>query len=286
MKITGIKKHLQIIIIYTVLMPLFVFSQKDFYIPKSLIIPVHTQQQELHVSLGFGGGYDANISYSFSKHIAVFATGTLNKGAYNRTSLLGGQYKIFKDDYAIKGGAGYFTVLNKPLLKQYNILETYIGYGNYKVDNYWYFIDDIDLGFSNTKAKFWNIFWQVNLTEKKKKHETTVAVRVAYSKYTDLQFWDTGGPYPSNIKSSYENFQGITIDPAISYSYLLNKFKINIQAGISSCLGPIEVKQINTQTFPNQIITTVNDRSRNNTEGLLSLIGRISLQYNFDLKKK
>src|SRR5665647_1240211 len=109
--------HLLFLIIF---IPIQAYSQRDFYIPKALLIPVHTHNQELHVSLGFGGGYDANISYSFSKHIAVFATGTLNKGAYNRTSLFGDKYKIIKDDYTLKGGAGYFTVLNKPLLKQYN----------------------------------------------------------------------------------------------------------------------------------------------------------------------
>src|SRR5215213_8676037 len=68
-------------------LPVKGFSQKDFYIPKSLIIPAHTDPQQVHISLGIGGGFDANISYAFNKHLVLFTKGTLNKGTYTRTSL-------------------------------------------------------------------------------------------------------------------------------------------------------------------------------------------------------
>lgn len=260
--------------------PLIGFSQKDFYTPKSLIIPVHTHQGELHTSLGFGGGYDANISYAFNNHMAVFATGTLNKGRYQRLCILEGKYKIHKDDYAVKGGIGYFTRVNNSRNK-FNILETYIGYGNYKVDNYWYWPDDISLGYSYTKAKFWNIFWQVNLTKIYNRRSTTLALRLAYSKYKDLQFWDAPELY--NTKSRYEKLRGVTIDPVISHSCHIKRFKINIQAGVSYPLSSAAVDQIDTYTFQNQTTTARVDNVKTKI-GLFSLVGKISLQHNFDFK--
>lgn len=91
-------------------------SQDEYYIPKALIIPVHTHKQELHLSLGKGGGYDANISYALSKHLAVFTTGTLNTGTLRRMSFSGDRYMIQKNDYAVKGGIGYFFTTDHKLM--------------------------------------------------------------------------------------------------------------------------------------------------------------------------
>ena len=281
--LTSYKKNCVFAIAIFVLitfLPIKGSSQKDFYIPKSLTIPVHTHQREGHISLGLGGGYNGNISYAFSKHLALFANGTINNGKYNRTSLFGDGYKIYKNDYAVNGGIGYFTVRNK---KKYNFIETYIGFGDNKINNNWYFISFAE-STEVTKAKYWNLFWQLNAIHKGIKHEKAIAIRLSYSKYTNLEFWDTH-PNSAYIKSRYENLWGINVDPVISYSYTPNKLKLNVQAGFSYPLSSVTVTHIDTHTFPTQVIT-VYDNSGITRIGLFALIGSISLQYNFDFKKK
>lgn len=256
------------------------WAQTDFYIPKSLIIPVHTQQQQLHISAGLGGGYDVNLSYAFTKHLAIFTAGTLKKGTDKRTSFWGDRFNIEKDDYALKGGLGYFKATNK---RVFDLIELYAGAGRYKVDNYRYYRKNSELDNDVTKANFWNIFWQFNAVHKIRKHEITAALRLAYSKYTDLQFWSTH-PNSSHIRSRFENLWGITAEPAASYSYIFNKLKFNVQAGLAIPLLSVPVTKIDTHTFPDQTIVLKDERMIK--EVLFAALGRLSVGYNFNFKKK
>lgn len=184
-----------------------------------MLIPLHDQKQQLHTSFGIGGGYDINLSYAFTNHFAVFTTGSLNKGTKKRISLFGDRYNIVKDDYAFKYGFSYFKKTKNFL----NILETYAGYGTYKVSNYWYFPTDLELGSTITQAHYWNVFLQFNAGRKVEKYEFGVAGRLSYSKYKDIQFYDTH-PNVSYIKSKYENLKGVNVEPAFCLGYKLKKF--------------------------------------------------------------
>ncbi len=91
------------------------WSQTAFYIPKSLITPVHTHKGGLHVSLGWGGGYDANVSYAFSDHFAAFVTGTLKRQTEARVSFIGpSTHDITHNDYVLKGGRRLFQAPPQP----------------------------------------------------------------------------------------------------------------------------------------------------------------------------
>jgi len=255
-------------------------SQREFFIPKALIIPVHTHKQELHVSLGLGGGYDGNISYALTKHFAVFTTGNLNTGTAKRVSFFGDKFKIHKNDYAVKGGIGYYSATKHKLV---NYIESYAGYGKYKVDNFWYFPDEKETSGYDTKARFWNVFWQINATHKIHKQEFTTALRITYSKYTDLQYRDR---YPNahDLKNTLEGLRGVTIDPVVSYSYLLNKCKFNLQAGVAVFLNSVKVDVVHYQMYANQIIVSKDPGITKVSAG--AAIGRLSVEYNFDFRKK
>lgn len=241
-------------------------TQTDYYIPKALIIPIHSHKQELHVSLGIGGGYDANFSYSLTKNIAVFTTGTLSSGTSKRIGFFGDKFNINKNDYAIKGGIGYFLNLDRNFI---NHIESYAGFGNYKVDNFWFFPGERETSGYVTKAKFWNVFWQFHGTHKVKRHELTGAVRIAYSEYNYLNYKNRNSNY--NLPAtSLEGLWGVTIDPVISYSYLLKKLKLNLQAGFSGFSNSVTIPQGNG-------ITKL---------GLSAPIGRLSVQYNLDFRPR
>lgn len=239
-----------------------VTGQDEYYIPKALIIPVHKNSGELHASLGKGGGTDLNLSYAITKHLAVFTTATLNRGRSSRTSLWGDRYYIRKKDNVIKGGLGYFTSLTG---KAVHFVECYAGYGRYSVDNFRYFAGETS-GWE-TNASFWNIFWQINATNEYKKLQITASIRIAYSRYTLLEYLED---FNVNTKVSVPGLKGKTIDPVISISYLFTHFRVNGQFGFSGFSGSLKVS----------------DASGSTSYRLNALIGRVSIQKNFMLKRR
>lgn len=256
------------------------FSQTDYYIPKALIIPVHTHKQELHTSLGISGGYDVNLSFALTNHLSVFTTGTLNTGTYRRKSLFGDRFDIEKNDHVVKGGVGYFSTTNHRLI---NVIESYAGYGSYKVDNYWYFVGEKGKSGYKTRASYWNVFWQLQATHKIERHEFTGALRLAYNKFNSLQYKDVS--YTEHVKTTLDGLWGLTMDPAISYSYLVKNLKFNLQVGGSASLNaPVTLDEMYYRKEGNQIVAT---KPPGITKiGIGALIGRLSIQYNFDFRKK
>jgi hypothetical protein len=252
-------------------------SQTAFYIPKSLITPVHTHKGELHVSLGLGGGYDANVSYAFADHFAAFVTGTVNTRTAALPNLFGRTvYDINRNDYALKGGVGFFTATPSRLV---HFVESYAGLGTYKVDNYVYERERPELGKDYTQARFWNVFWQVQAGRRKGRRESAVALRLAYARYPHFRFRNAYevGEY------RYENLSGVTLDPVMSQSFVLNRFKINLQAGASIQLGTGRGTEVRTRDSPaGPVVTT---EAIPLIKPLKAFLCRLALQYNFDLRK-
>ena len=250
-----------------------VLAQGDFYTPKSLIIPLHDQKNQLHVSLGRGGGYDLNLSYAFSKHFAVFHTATIDNETKKRITIIGDRYNVDRNDYVVKGGLGYFS---RTKIAKYPIIEAYIGGGLSKIDNYWHF-NEHDYG-DFTQAKYWTLFGQINGGRKIKRIEYTVGLRIAYSKYMDIIFSDSPLPNTITMKSRYENLQGLSVDPVISYSYNLNGFKLNAQAGLA-----VPITLGSTSRTDSHTTTVI--RSEENVP-LWAILGRLSVQYNLNFSKE
>lgn len=87
--------------------PITLLAQKEYYTPKSLIMPLHDQKNQLHVSAGMGGGYDLNLSFAFTDKLAIFHTSTFDIGPKVRSTILGDRYYVWKNDYVFKGGLSW-----------------------------------------------------------------------------------------------------------------------------------------------------------------------------------
>ena len=235
------------------------FAQTECFIPKALLMPFHNHQQQLYVSAGFGGGYDINVSYSLFNHFAVFATGTFNNGVRKRTGFFGDRYNIVKHDQVLTYGVGYFKQPKGKL----NVLETYAGYGTFKVNNYWYFPSEPDI-VSFTQANYINVFWQVNVGRKTAKREYGFMGRFSYFNYQNVLFYDVN-QYAANEKNSYTNVRGLNFDPAFCYGYTIKGLSINGQVGLSVPL----IAPKHTDTDP-----------------VIAGIARVSLQYTLNFTKR
>ena len=253
------------------LTPGLLFAQRDFYTPKSLIIPLHDQKNQLHVSVGGGGGYDLNISYAFTDKFALFHTATFDNGSKRRITILGDRYNVDRNDYVLKGGLGYFFKAKK---KEFSIMEVYAGAGLSNIDNYWYYTGETDGEF--TQARYWTVFGQFNSGKKIRRSELALGLRLAYSQYTNFRFY-SNHPNMSYIKCSYENPGGLTVDPVASYSYVLKGFKLNAQVGWAIPLSFSSVQQTSTDDYSGTVV------SSEAKFFLWSVLGRLSVQYNFNL---
>ncbi|MBF8965657.1 hypothetical protein I0P70_20565 [Pontibacter sp. FD36] len=267
-----------IILIAVVLFPVKLLAQKEFYTPKSLLIPLHDQKNQLHVSFGRGGGYDFNLSYAFSNKLALFSAATFDSDTKKRISILGDRYNVDRNDYVLKGGLGYFANTDKPV---FPIMEVYVGAGITKVDNYWHFTGNTDG--EVTQAQYWSLFGQFNAGKRMAKSEYGLGLRFTYSQYTDFNFYDT---YSISKKSSYKNLTGLTADPVISAGYTLYGVNINAQLGVAIPLIAPSVERTDTHTAyeGSSEISTLNHSQEE--VRLYSVIGRLALQYKLNLHKK
>lgn len=262
------------------LLPFQVLAQKEFYTPKSLIIPLHDKENQLHVSVGKGGGYDLNLSYALTDKLAIFSAATFDTDTKKRVSILSDKYNVERNDLVLKGGFGY---LFKEANPYFPIIEAFVGAGASRIDNYWYFKGD-DSG-EVTNARYWTAFGQLNAGNKIGRSEYGVGIRLAYSHYTDFDFYDTH-PYNSARKSSYENLKGLTADPVVSYSYNLYGIKLNAQVGLAVPVFTSSANRIDTQTTfeGTSEIRTIN-KSKEDVY-LFSVLGRLSVQYNLNFNKQ
>lgn len=263
---------------FVVLLPNRLLAQKEFYTPKSLLIPLHDQKNQLHLSLGRGGGYDVNLSYAFTDRLALFSAATFDNDKKKRISIIGDRYDVKRSDYAIKGGLGYFAKADNP---EFPILEAYLGAGITRVDNYWHFKGDPDG--EVTQARYWSVFGQLNAGKRVSQSEYGLGLRLTYSQYMDFSFYDTYSPF---TRSSYKNLGGLTADPAISAGYHLYGVSINAQVGVAIPLIAPSVERTDTHTTYEgtaESSTVINSEEK---VRLFSFIGRLSLQYTLNFNKQ
>lgn len=263
-----------------VLLPNKLLAQKEFYTPKSLLIPLHDQENQLHISFGRGGGYDFNLSYAFTDKLALFSAATLDNDTKKRISIIGDRYDVDRNDYAIKGGLGYFT---KAENAEFPIIEAYVGTGITKIDNYWHFKGDTDG--EVTQARYWSVFGQFNAGKRVATSEYGLGLRFTYSQYIDFNFYSTH-PYSIARKSSYKNLKGLTADPAISAGYTLYGVNINAQVGVAIPLIAPSVERTDTHIIYEGSNETRSFMNSEEKIRLYSLIGRLSLQYKLNFNKK
>jgi hypothetical protein len=267
-----------IIIAVVVLLPNKLLAQKEFYTPKSLIIPLHDQKNQLHLSFGRGGGYDFNLSYALTNKLALFSAATFDNGTKKRISILGDRYDVNRNDYAIKGGLGYFTKTDNP---EFPILEALVGTGITKIDNYWHFKGNING--EATQARYWSVFGQFNAGKRLSEGEYGLGLRFMYSQYTDFSFYDT---YSSSIQSRYKNLRGLTVDPVISAGYTLYGVNINAQVGVAIPLLAPSVERADIHTTYEETTEIKTLISSNEKVRLYAFIGRLSLQYKLNFNKE
>ena len=261
------------------LIPNKLLAQKEFYTPKSLFIPLHDQKNQLHVSFGRGGGYDVTLSYTFTNKLALFTAATFDRGTKKRISIIGDRYDVDRNDYALKGGLGYFSRTDN---NEFPLLEAYVGAGIADVDNYWHFKGDADG--EVTQARYWSVFGQFNAGKRLAKSEYGLGLRVSYAQYTDFNFRSTY-PNASARQSSYQNLRGLTADPAISAGYTLHGVNVNAQVGVALPLMAPSVRRTDTHFAYEGSTETRSVIHSEDKVRLYSLIGRLSLQYKFNFNK-
>ena len=258
-------------------MPNKLFAQKDFYIPKALIIPLHDEPKQLFMSVGWGGGLDLNLSYAVTNKFAVFGSATVNDGNRSGSSLMGDKYTVNKNDYVLKTGIGYFSKIDNRL---FGLFEAYIGTAITKVDNFWYF-KNFQEEADYTDAKYKSIFGQVNLGKRKGKIEYAIGLRLNYSNYSDLNFFNSH-PNLRYIRTTYQNLHGLSADPAVSFSYNLNKIRFNAQAGLAFPLSSSSALKTDTHTTYDGSTPIITEVVSNERLSLGALIGRLSVQYSLN----
>ena len=259
--------------------PNLLFAQTDFYTPKALIIPLHDQPKQLFMSVGWGGGLDLNLSYAFTNKLAVFGSSTVNIGTRPGVTILGSSYTTEKDDYVLKGGLGYFSKIDNTL---FEVFEASFGAAVTKISNSWYFNGHPE-GIEFTDAKYNSVFAQINVGKKNPKTEYAVGIRFNYSKYSEFTFFE---PRESSAFSQYQNVQGLSVDPVISFGYNLgSRVMLYAQVGSAIPIGTSPINKIDTYPSYDQQtpITEIASKERVYLGGIL---GRLSVQYRLSLDRR
>ena len=254
----------KLIIIFFIFSSFSLYAQKGYFIPNALIEPSHTDAKQLSISVGVFRGLDLHSSYSINNHISVFGTAAVNKGSYNRRWMGDDEFKSHRNDHSFSLGVGYFKV-NKNNLH----FDNSVGFVFSKTDNFRrYYYSDFGLtgkpesgGYSSihTNTNYWGAFYQISGVILLDKLEIGLASRFSYNRYTDFYLYSVNNPNHLSV----EDFSIFSVEPVGIMSYNFNKYKLSAQGGLS--LAPANPK--------NDIV-------------FVNLIGRLSLQYSFDLGLK
>ncbi|MBW3129436.1 hypothetical protein [Hymenobacter profundi] len=259
------------------LAPTIGFAQRDFYTPKSLLMPLHEQARQLQVAAGVGGGYQLHLSYTLTRHLVVFQTATLDNALHQRRSLFGDAYQQRNRNYVLTGGLGYFTPLNRSFL---TVVEAYAGAGLTRMVNSWAFgklSDEADF----THARYWTAFSQVNVGRRVTHWEMAFGLRLVYARYQQLRYYQVRYPHYTDVHR-VEELRGLLLEPVLSGSFLWKAFKLNAQAGVSS---PLSAPPAQVTVTGYTGIAQADPRADDLPE-LGGLLGRLSVQYTVGLGRK
>ncbi len=254
--------------------PVFLYAQEGFYTREPMVIPVHTQNNQLHLSAGYGGGYGLAASYALTSRIAFFSYAAINQKSSRSFSIIGKGAKTKRDNYSMTGGVGFLVNPTNPNFK----VEVLAGGGTFKVKNDKYSMDDLD---AITYAEYWKVFGQLNLIRVKEQAEFGGAVRVPYNQYKNFYYDEVF--YAPDGNRRYENIWSINIEPVGSYTVKYRNVKLNIQAGLS-----LPVIKGKPQVYLIDYLTQSERLSENKSHNpdLDGFVGSVSLQYNFNFRSK
>lgn len=241
------------------------FAQKGYYTPSSFIIPTHNEAKQLNVSVSGFRGLDLHASYSINNHFFIFATAAANVGTYGRKWMGDNEFKSVRNDNSFSLGGGFFYT-NKNDFHFENTFGLFLT----KTDNFRrYYYEPISFtgkpssgSYLNvqTNTNYWGAFYQFSVILLPDIVEFGLASRFVFNRYTNFSTY-----YPKDLPNTYfgDNFSVYSIEPAGIIAYNLNNYKISAQAGLAVGLT-----------------------DGNSNETFINLLGRLSLQYSFNLRNK
>ena len=240
-------------------------AQSGFFIPNTLITPDHTAANDLHISLGWTRGIDLHTSYAITDKIAIFGTALVNKGNFTYTTLFVGRRNVNKNDHAFSSGASYY------INKEKNVrMQVIIGLAKFKTANK----KNVDF---LTETSYLSAFSQFNYTKDKLKSQTGFGARLSYNRYAMFNFYDRQGSH------RYENPWSLNIEPVVNLNFKIKTLKIGLQGGVSLPVLTDYVKEYYQMFGTGEEILLTHVKTK---EAFGNFIGRVSLQHNFNLKKK
>ncbi len=237
MKFNHPKNFLKLLSISLLFYANTVSSQpKDYYMLKALVVPVHTQSNQVFTSVGFDGGFNLNLSYSLKRKVYVYGSFNANPLSHQRKETVGGRYKIFKNDYAATLGFGRFEHSKHTFFNSY---EYSGGLSVTRIDSYWRYVSETDENKDVfTQAFYQSAFMQVDGTKIMGNIHLGAGARIAYSRFGELKYYTRS---KANVTSNSKPFSMVTLEPALSFSYLIATFRGNFQLGVSIPLYAQEV---------------------------------------------
>jgi hypothetical protein len=238
-------------------------SQATLYTPRALIIPFHTDTKQIHISGGFAssvdhGSVDVNVSYSFTKKFAFFASTTFNPFSYSymgEESIIRPRYHYKYNNLTTSFGVEYFKSGLDGFL---DIFETQMGLGYSNIDRLSFAVHE---GFLDKKREYdyKNMFCQLSATKTINKFDVSMALRTTYVMFNTFKEYEINGDElveNSKIPSQFY------FEPSIGCSYRIKGIKLNLQVG-----GFVK----NYSSTTDQLSSTTNEKV---------LFSRIAVQYN------
>ncbi len=250
-------------------------AQEGYVTTDPLVVPVHTQKNQLHVSVGGSDdGFALHTSYTITSHLAVFAASTLKRGTSQKPSIMDGHDRK-QTNNSVSAGLGYSFAPTQSGLK----LETFAGGGKFKTDYRRYAYQTREIG-GTTISEYWKTFVQANLLWQKKHAEAGPALRLAYYSYNQLENVEV--IYSPIGMKRFENVWNICVEPVLSFSFIYRKVKLNLQGGLSIPIAESAERVYVNDDFQGQ--ETLRPDLYLDLE--THLFGQVALQYNLNLGPK
>ncbi len=271
------KTLISTLLIFAAVLTLNAQEPFNHYIPKGAVTPLHTENNQLYLALGYGLGLNVNASFSFLEHFFVFATVTPHV-AYSKQGTLPYDLKFepwgfSKNDLSTSGGFGYFKRYNKISL------EVLIGRGFSRVDNSWWF-ESLNRP-HDTDAQYLTGFLQFNFGYQLEPISFGLATRFTTNQYKYLNTKVIGETFIETAE--FLKFRSLNyIEPALFVEWnFWRQLSLNVQAGVAFPSNPMIARYVLRRTESDGYQNTIN--SELDLEAMV-LFGRIGFNYKFNLK--